>query len=120
MTVASRITEFVARRMGRRTGDVAPGPSRQLRAKPSYKLRRTLIRQLRNRKPARFAAHMRGLLLAASLFAARALPTRLRTRANAAETALADTKVDSDRFLHALQRLDADLEESERRQWRRS
>ena len=58
---------------------------------------------------------MRGLLLAASLVAVLALPTRLRTRANAAETALADTKVDGDRVLPALQRLDADLEESERR-----
>ena len=61
---------------------------------------------------------MRGLLLAASLVAVLALPTRLRTRANAAETALADTKVDGDRFLRALQRLDADLEESERRHLR--
>ena len=61
---------------------------------------------------------MRGLLLAASLVAVRALPTRLRTRANAAETALADTKVDGDRVLPAMQRLDADLEESERRHLR--
>ena len=61
---------------------------------------------------------MRVLLLAASLIAVRALPPRLHTPANAAETALADTKVDGDRVLPALQRLDADLEESERRHLR--
>ena len=58
---------------------------------------------------------MRVLLLAASLIAVRALPPRLHTRANAAETALADTKVDGDRSLlqKVLRRLDADLEKAE-------